>query len=50
MARRLTADKRETRDFPKFAYSELLLSANRYTPAVPKGNDKKQANFNWKVE
>ena len=26
----LTADKRENFDFPKFAYGELLLSANCY--------------------
>jgi hypothetical protein len=25
-----TADKREIKDFPKFAYWQLLLSANRY--------------------
>jgi hypothetical protein len=39
MAHRLTADKREIRDFPKFAYGELLLSANRYTPCRALGDN-----------
>jgi len=35
---RITADKREIKDFPKFAYRQLLLSAKYYMklPSIKK--------------